>query len=197
MVLTLLVSLFSSPIYQLMEACIRHCHIHTSDFDKSNSPPFKRDLQEPQQSLKANHDEFHTAPGFRATLMRGARLSKIQQKADQVSSADEARWIVEWIASQRVHATFSESTLLSNAGTTGSGVSSMHYNDYDLRRHGKRIQKMVETSLQRSNEASVTLTSLASTEEGEEFLHSGQLPGLQEAYCCQALLGEVRQEDPL
>ena len=165
MVLTVLVMLFSSPIYQLMEACIKFLHSQATVMDESRS------IQQLQQrSLKANHDEFHTASGFRATLMRGARLSTIQQKADRVSSADEARWIVEWIASQHAQAVSLESIVFSSACTRG--VSGMHYNHHDLHRHENRILKMVETSLRRSNEASVTLTSLASTEEGEEFLMS-------------------------
>ena len=173
MVLTFLVTLFSSPIYQLMEACIGRRHIQTAVLDESRSKQQQQQQQQQQQrSLKAKHDEFHTAPGFRATLMRGARLSKIQQTADRVSSADEARWIVEWIASQHAETTSSESTVLSNSCAKGSGVSGVYYYDHDLRRHGNCIQKMVETSLKRSNEASVTLTSLASTEEGEEFLMS-------------------------
>jgi biotin transporter BioY len=94
MLLTLLVTLFSSPIYQLMEYCLHRvadfCYSHLLSSrvasELSESPP-----------LEPKNDEFRIVQTYRSTLLRAARLEKIRRTVDDVRSQDEERSIVHSI----------------------------------------------------------------------------------------------------
>jgi len=164
MLLTLLVTLFSSPIYQLMEYCLhRVANFCESHFSSSRiSSEFIESLP-----LEPNNDEFRIVQHSRATLLRAARLEKIRNTVDDVRSQDEERSIVHSIEDEECR-----DALISDRSTKKL-LNLLHLKQQKSPlKSSTYILDEIELSRSKVVQLSEVVVSMETTQEREEFLMS-------------------------